>query len=112
MQKTNSTQSALPFWRQLGSRLILAFILLGILPVLIVAVAILNRTGSQATDQVYNQLDSVTELKSDQILRWLDEENWPWISPFGPNAERFANFAGSTTYTVRNRRDIGYCLAH
>jgi GAF domain-containing protein len=112
MQKTNSTQSALPFWRQLGSRLILAFILLGILPVLIVAVAILNRTGSQATDQVYNQLDSVTELKSDQILRWLDEGELAMDTLLsGPNAERFANFAGSTTYTVQERAEISEILS-
>jgi hypothetical protein len=59
MQKTNSTQSALPRWQQLSTRLTLAFVLLGTLPVLIVTLAILNRTGSQATDLVYNQLDSV-----------------------------------------------------
>jgi putative methionine-R-sulfoxide reductase with GAF domain len=98
LQKTNSTQSALPFWRQLGSQLILAFVLLSVVPVLIVTVAIFYRTGRQAIDQVYNQLNSVAELKSDQILRWLDEGNLAIDTLLsGPISERFAKYTESHT---------------
>ena len=112
MQKTNSTQIALPFWRQLGWSLIVSYVLLGILPALIATVAILNRTGSQATDQVYNQLDSVSELKSDQILRWLDEGNLTMDTLLsGPNLERFVNFAALQTSNFQERSDISKILS-
>jgi GAF domain-containing protein len=111
MQKTNSTQIALPFWRQLGTKLIWAFVLLGTLPVLIVTVAILNRTGSQATDQVYNQLDSVAELKSDQILRWLDEGDLTMSTLLSdPNLERFTNLAASQISNPQERTRVSEIL--
>lgn len=110
MHKTNSTQSALPLWRQLGSQLILAFVLLSSVPVLIVTLAIFNRTGNHATEQVYNQLDSVAELKGDQILRWLDQGNLAMDTLLsGPNSERFANFAESST-TVQEGIEISKIL--
>jgi GAF domain-containing protein/HAMP domain-containing protein len=111
-QKTNSAEIALPFWKQLGWTMIVSYILLGILPVLIVTVAILNRTSSQAIDQVYNQLDSVAELKSDQILRWLDEGDLAMDTLLsGPNAERFANFAESPAINFQERTGISEILA-
>jgi hypothetical protein len=70
MKKTNSSQSTVSRWQQLRTYLTVAFSLFAVLPVLIATFAILNRTRTQAIDQVYNQLDSVAELKSDQILRW------------------------------------------
>jgi GAF domain-containing protein/HAMP domain-containing protein len=102
LQKTNSNQSTLPFWQRLRTYMTMAFILLGVVPVIIVTLAILNRTGSQAKDQVYNQLDSVAELKSDQILRWLDQGDLAMDTLLsGPNAERFANFARFPTFQER-----------
>lgn len=98
IQDPNFTRSALPLWRQLGSQLILAFVLLSVLPMLVVTFAIFDRTGNQAIDQVYNQLDSVAELKSDQILRWLDEGNLAIDTLLsGPISERFAKYTESHT---------------
>lgn len=112
MQRTNSTQSALPFWRQLRTYLTFAFTLLGVLPVLIVTLAILNRTGSQARDQVYNQLDSVAELKSDQILRWLDEGNLAMDTLLsGPHSGQFANATDVQTSSFQERAEISEILA-
>jgi GAF domain-containing protein/HAMP domain-containing protein len=84
---------------------------MALLPVLIVTLAILNRTGRQARDQVYNQLDSVAELKSDQILRWLDQGNLAIDTLLsGPNSERFANYAESPT-SVQEGIDISEILS-
>ena len=112
IQKTNSTQIALPFWRQLGWNLILSYILLGILPVLIATITILNQTSNQAINQVYNQLDSVAELKSDQILRWLDEGELIMDTLLSDsNSKRFANFAELQTSNLQERGEISEILA-
>lgn len=111
LQNTNSTQSAVPLWHQLGTYLTLAFILFGILPVLIVTLAILNRTRSQAIDQVYNQLDSVAELKSDQILRWLDQGNLAMDTLLsGLNAEQFANLTDQQIPTTEEQANVSKIL--
>jgi GAF domain-containing protein len=110
VKKTNSTQNTLPFWQQLRTYMTVAFILLGVVPVIIVTLAVLNRTGSQAKDQVYNQLDSVAELKGDQILRWLDQGDLAMDTLLsGPNAERFASLAELPTF--QERTEISKMLA-
>lgn len=112
MQKTNSTPSALPLWRQLRTYLTVTVSLLAVLPVLIVTFAILNRTGSQARDQVYDQLDSVAELKSDQILRWLDEGNLAMDTVLsGPHSEEFANATNPQTSSIQQRAEVSDILA-
>ena len=112
MQRTNSTQSAISRWRQLRTYLTVAFSLLALLPVLIVTLAILNRTGSQARDQVHNQLDSVAELKSDQILRWLDEGNLAMdMLLSGSDAERFNRFASAQVLNPGAETQINKTLA-
>ena len=66
-------KTTLPFWRQLRWNLILYFVLLAVLPVVIAVFITLNRTNAQAREQVVNQLESIAELKSDEISRWLDD---------------------------------------
>src|SRR5574341_37630 len=70
---TPMRREQLPFWRQLRWNLVFYFVLLAVLPVLLVAAATLARTSAQARDQVYNQLDSVAQLKQDAILRALEQ---------------------------------------
>jgi putative methionine-R-sulfoxide reductase with GAF domain len=112
MKRTNSTQSTISRWRQLQTFLIVAFSLLALLPVLIATMAILNRTGRQARDQVYNQLDSVAELKSDQILRWLDEGNLAMDTVLsGPHSEEFANATSLQTSSIQQRAELSDILA-
>lgn len=112
MKRTNSTQSTISRWRQLQTYLTIAFSLLALLPVLIATIAILNRTGSQARDQVYNQLDSVAELKSDQILRWLDEGNLAMDTVLaGPHSEEFTNATNPQTSSIQQRAELSEILA-
>ena len=95
-RKRRETASAidLPFWRQLRWNLVAYFVLLAVLPITIVMAITLSRTEDQARDQVIRQLESVTELKSIQITRWLadardtlymsvaDPERWSEIYAF------------------------------
>lgn len=112
MQKIKSNPSSLPFWRRMGTHLTLAFVLLGILPVFVVTYIILIRMSDQATSQVYDQLDSVAELKSDQILRWLDEGNLAMDTLLsGSNAAQFSNFADAEIPDSRERTDLNAVLA-
>lgn len=107
MPKIEPARISLPFWRQLGWQLTLAFILLGILPVFFVTAVILNRTSEQATTQIYDQLDSVAELKSDQILRWLDEGNLAMDTLLsGSNSTRFSDFAASQFSTAAEQAEM------
>src|SRR5512145_1380058 len=112
MQKTNLPQSTVSRWHQLRTYLTVAFSLLAVLTVLIVTLVILNRTGSQARDQVYNQLDSVAELKSDQILRWLDEGNLAMDMVLsGSDSQRFTQFAATQFSSPSTANSINTILA-
>ncbi len=100
-----------PFWRQLRWNLIFYFVLLATLPVLSVTYVILLRTSAQATNQVYNQLDSVAELKQDQILRWLNEGKLvmdTFLSDLNQN--RLAVFAASKLLDSREQTDVNKLL--
>lgn len=112
MQKSKPNQISLPFWRQLGTYLTLGYILLGILPVLVVTYIILIRMSDQATSQVYDQLDSVAELKSDQILRWLDEGNLAIDTLLSStNSKQFSDFAVSQYVDPYEQAELNNKLA-
>ena len=106
-----SNATSLPFWRQLRWNLIFYFVLLATLPVSIVTYVILVRTSAQATNQVYDQLDSVAELKNAQILRWLGEGQLI-LSPFvsGSNQDRFTAFITAKTPTPQEQADLNNIL--
>lgn len=57
--------------RELRVALVLAFVGMAIIPILVVMAAILNLVRDQTTTQIINQLDSVVELKQDQISIWI-----------------------------------------
>jgi len=100
-----------PFWRQLRWNLIFFFVLLATLPVLSVTYVILLRTSTQATNQVYDQLDSVAELKQDQISRWLNEGKLvmdTFLSDLNQN--RLAVFAASKPLDSREQTDVNTLL--
>jgi GAF domain-containing protein/HAMP domain-containing protein len=98
---------SLPFWRRLGWNLILSFILLAILPVLIVTYVILDRTSKEATNQVYSQLDSVAELKNDQILRWLDEGDLAMtVFLSSSNLDQFIALAKTQAPSLQQQADV------
>jgi GAF domain-containing protein len=70
-----SKESPLPFWRQLRWNLILYFIALAVIPLAIVITIVLNQVGQQAEAQISRQLESIAELKIDQIDRWLADSD-------------------------------------
>jgi len=63
----------LPFWRQLRWNLILYFVLLAIVPIVLVQFITLSLTTSDARSSVTHQLESVAQLKINQIQRWTDQ---------------------------------------
>lgn len=68
-----SPPTALRFWQQLQWQLIVSFVCLAILPVSIVVALTLMQMSTQAQQQAFNQLESVTELKQNQLTRWLND---------------------------------------
>jgi signal transduction histidine kinase len=63
----------LPFWRQLRWNLILYFVILAIAPVVVVQVITLSLTTQDARAGVIRQLESVAEIKTNQLQRWIQE---------------------------------------
>lgn len=63
--------SALPFWRQIRWQLILSFVLLAVAPVILIGTISNTLSRNQAQAQVFNQLESIADLKRDQIADWI-----------------------------------------
>lgn len=64
-------RAALPWWQQLRWRLALSFVLLVVLPIAAIMVLSFTQVRQTAEDQAINQLQSVSELKAQEIDRWL-----------------------------------------
>ncbi len=64
--------TTLPFWRQLRWTLVVSLMLFALVPLFIAVIIILNRIDSQTQQQVRQQLESVADLKTDEIELWLD----------------------------------------
>src|SRR5215468_2110662 len=71
----NVRYKGLPFRRQLRWRLISYFVILAVMPVTIVTAVTVRQGNDQNTQQIFNQLRSVTALKRDQIRSWLQQAN-------------------------------------
>jgi len=111
-QISHPPAASLPFWRQLRWILILYFVLLAILPVISVTYVTLIQTSTQATNQVYNQLDSVVELKHDQIMRWLNQGALAMDTFLaGPTQNRLALFAAAESPDPVERLSLHNTLA-
>ena len=63
----------LPFWRQIRWQLIVTFVLVALVPIMIIAVITNSLVRAQAQAQVFDQLQSVADLKRDQITFWLND---------------------------------------
>jgi anti-anti-sigma regulatory factor/HAMP domain-containing protein len=68
-----SGHRSLPLWRQLRWHLIIAFGCLAVLPAGLFAAIAIPRSQEQAQQQVFSQLESVAELKQQQIRGWLHD---------------------------------------
>ncbi len=62
---------AVPFWRQIRWQLIISFVLLAVLPVIVIETISNTLSRNQAQAQVFNQLESIADLKRDQIANWI-----------------------------------------
>ncbi len=91
---TNTKYQGLPFRRQLRWRLAAYFVILAVLPVTIVTAVTVRRGIDQDTQQIFNQLQSVAELKRDQIRAWLQQGDLVLESLTGEanNSESFQQF--------------------
>jgi anti-anti-sigma regulatory factor/HAMP domain-containing protein len=63
----------LPVWRQIRWQLILAFVLLAVVPVVVVAQITSTLTRDQLVSQALSQLESIADLKRDQIAGWVND---------------------------------------
>ncbi|HEX6290881.1 MAG TPA: cache domain-containing protein, partial [Herpetosiphonaceae bacterium] len=91
------SERTLPFWHQLRWRLVASFVLLATVPLLTATVFTLIGMRAQTEQQVINQLESVVELKHDQINRWLEANGLVMDSLLGqPNQRaRLVNLAAA-----------------
>jgi len=63
----------IPFWRQFRFSLIIFFVILAVLPLGVVSFINISQQIEQAQSQVQEQLQSVVELKANQINLWLNQ---------------------------------------
>lgn len=70
---SGNTPRILPIWQQLRWRLIALFIIIALLPTGFLFGVMDQQTTRQYTEQTIAQLESIAEIKSDQIVRYLDE---------------------------------------
>src|ERR1044071_4491142 len=70
-----SARSTIPFRDQLRTRLALAFVALVVVSIVVVTGLTLNQVHEQTARQTFRQLESVAQLKQNQITRWLDNAN-------------------------------------
>jgi signal transduction histidine kinase/DNA-binding response OmpR family regulator len=99
------------FWQGLRWQLSLAFICLAILPVGIVATITIPRTEAQVQQQVLNQLESVAQLKQNQLSRWLHDSQFALLFLLsGPTKERMIAFLATTTGQSDDGHDINALL--
>ena len=68
-----TSQTRLPFWRQLRWNLGLYFLVLAILPVVVAQAITLSFTAQDGQNAVVSQLQSVATLKGNQLQRWIQE---------------------------------------
>jgi signal transduction histidine kinase len=100
-------------WRifgKIGANLIAVFILLSVLPVGIMLTLALNQAADQAEQQTTNQLESLTEVKTSDIGRWIanNQSNLSLILNNQAQRERMAQIAsserqGGTAVTLLNQ---------
>lgn len=67
----NNVDAQIPFFSRIRSRLTLIFLMVSIIPIILITVVVLRQVDTQSRNQVFNQLESVSLLKSQQIETWL-----------------------------------------
>src|SRR5688500_6610934 len=102
-----SVDLAIPFWRQFRWQLITAFVLLAVVPVILIQTATNTVSRSAAQAQVFNQLQSVADLKRDQIERWLSDSTMALTFLLSrPVSDQMIAFASMPTPTADEQAQI------
>src|SRR5947208_1921781 len=96
-----STTLTVPFWRQIRWQLIISFVLLAVVPVILIETISNTLNRNQAQAQVFNQLESIADLKRDQIANWINGSTTALTFLLSsPIQERLIAFANIPTPTA------------
>jgi anti-anti-sigma regulatory factor/HAMP domain-containing protein len=103
---------ALPKWRQFRWQLIIAFVLLAVVPVILVAAVTNTLSRRQAQAQIFSQLESIADLKRDQITGWLNDSTTA-LSVFvsDPVRDQLLAFASRPVSSPNERASIDALLS-
>jgi signal transduction histidine kinase len=64
---------SIPFWRRFRFNLIIFFVILAVIPLTLISFINISQQIEQAQNQVTEQLQSIVELKANQLDLWLDQ---------------------------------------
>jgi anti-anti-sigma regulatory factor/HAMP domain-containing protein len=107
-----SIDLAIPFWRQIRWQLITAFVLLAVVPAILIEMITNTVSRSEAQAQVFNQLQSVADLKRDQIESWIsDSRTALGFLLSGPVNDRLIAFTNTPAPTADEQGQIDRLLS-
>jgi anti-anti-sigma regulatory factor/HAMP domain-containing protein len=102
-----STTPTVPFWQQIRWQLIISFVLLAVVPVILIDTISNTLSRSQAQAQAFNQLESIADLKRDQIANWINGSTTALSFLLSdPVRERLIAFANTPTPTGDQQSQI------
>jgi anti-anti-sigma regulatory factor/HAMP domain-containing protein len=98
---------AIPFWRQLRWHLIISCVLLAVVPVALIEILTTTRTRHEIQTQVFNQLESVADIKRDQITSWINDSSMALgFLLSGPVSDRLIAFTNTPAPTEAAQAQI------
>src|SRR5258706_11179092 len=107
-----SVAAAIPFWRQIRWQLIISFVLLAVVPVILIETITNTLSRGQARAQVLNQLQSVADIKRDQIATWISDSTTALgFLLSGPVSDRLIAFTNTPTPTADEQAQIDGVLS-
>jgi anti-anti-sigma regulatory factor/HAMP domain-containing protein len=102
-----SVTPAVPFWHQIRWQLIISFVLLAVIPVILIETISNRLSRNQAQAQVFNQLESIADLKRDQIANWIGgSTDALGFLLSDPIRDRLITFTNTPTPTVDQQSQI------
>jgi anti-anti-sigma factor len=107
-----SVAPTIPFWQQLRWRLIIAFVLLAVVPVILIETISNTLSRDEVRAQVFNQLQSVADIKRDQIEAWISDSTIALgFLLSGPVSDRLITFTNTPTPTADEQAQIDSILS-
>lgn len=110
-QQPALTLNALKPWQQMRWQIMLVCVILASVPLVLVEFITLPRVIDQAEQQIFAQLDSVTELKHDQIRTWI-ADSYTVISILlsSPVTREIGDFLAIPTPSAQQQESINTLL--